>query len=87
MATKVGRVVRMGHNGSKFQELWLETGDHVEVPHEYMAYLTSKYEPTETLVFVERRGRLFSYVQWLGTPTEARAAREAGLLTRDEVPF
>lgn len=87
MATKVGRIKRLGRTGSKFKEAFLDSGEVVNVPHDLMAYLMESYSPDQTLVFVERRGRFFRFVQWLGTVEEARAARDAGLLTPEEVPI
>ena len=86
MPTKVGTIARVGRTGSRFVEVYLDTGEKVELSHELFDEVWASYMPQEELYFVERRGRLFRFVQWVGTHTEAVAARDRGLLAPDEVP-
>lgn len=85
MPTKFGRVTSFGRSGPKFREAFLETGDRVELSPAAMEDLLA-HNPEHALVFVERRGRLFHYVQWVGTPDEAIRAVDDGILRPDEVP-
>lgn len=86
MATKLGRIARVGRRGSTFVEIYLDGGDRVELPHDLMASVMSRYAPDEVLAFVERRKHLFMFVQWVGTPGEALDAMHSGVLRSKEVP-
>ena len=86
MPTKWGRIGSLGRKGAKFVEAYLDSGERVELPHDVLRYITETYSPETSLVFVERRGRLFHFVQWVGTPDEAVAALEQGILSAREVP-
>jgi hypothetical protein len=85
MPTKYGRVTSFGRRGPKFTEAFLESGERVELSAAAMVDLLT-HNPEHALVFVERRGLLFHYVQWIGTPDEAIRAVEAGVLKPNEVP-
>lgn len=85
MPTKLGRIVRWGRRGAKFTEAFLEGGERVELSDEALAVVRA-HDPTHALVFVERRGRIFRYVQWVGTPAEAVQAVQDGTLRPAEVP-
>ncbi len=85
MATKIGQIAEMDRVGGKFVRLVLHNGQRVELPHALMDYVTQRYERAEVLVFVERRGRMFSYVQWVGTADEAFAAADAGILEQRDI--
>ena len=65
--------------------LLLSSGVKVEVPIPLMDHLVLTYPRGTPLVFVERRGRVLSYVQWAGTEEEAEAAVADGTLRRNEV--
>lgn len=82
--TKYGRIVRWGRQGPKFVEAFLESGDRVELSPGALDAMEG--HESEALVFVERRGRIFHYVQWVGTPADAIAALRDGVLRADEVP-
>jgi hypothetical protein len=86
MPTKVGKITGWGRRGPKFVEAFLEAGQKVELSTEALAAVTA-HDPSESLVFVERRGRLFHYVQWVGTCEEAVKAIDEGVLRQDEIPF
>ena len=86
MPTRVGRITRLGRTGEKFQEVYLNSGERVEIPHALMQHIAETYDGRESLIFVERRGRLFHFVQWAGTAAEARWARDRGILRPTEVP-
>jgi hypothetical protein len=86
MPTKWGQIESWGRTDSKFVEAYLDTGAKVELPHAVRDHLNATYESTSVLVFVERRGRLFRYVQWVGTPAEAVSAIRDGTLHAQEVP-
>lgn len=85
MPTKYGRVTSFGRKGPKFTEAFLESGERVELSPAAMADLLT-HDPSHALVFVERRGRLFHYVQWIGLPDEAVRAVKEGVLRPGEVP-
>jgi hypothetical protein len=85
LGTKVGQIRGIDRVGSSFVRLVLEGGERVELPHGLMDHVTKTYPPTEILVFVERRGRLFSYVHWAGSARDAYTAEEAGILERREI--
>jgi hypothetical protein len=85
VATKFGRIARFGRSSPKFVEAYLDTGDRVELSPLALAVVRD-HDPTEPLVFVERRGRIFHYVQWVGTPEEAIQALNEGLLRPNEIP-
>jgi hypothetical protein len=85
MPTKYGRVTSFGRRGPKFTEAFLESGERVELSPPAMEDLLT-HNSEHALVFVERRGRLFHYVQWIGTPDEAIRAVESGVLRPNEVP-
>jgi hypothetical protein len=85
MPTKVGKITSWGRCGPKFVEAFLETGQKVELSTEALAAVTA-HDPSECLVFVERRGRLFHYVQWVGTCEEAVQAIDEGVLRQHEIP-
>jgi hypothetical protein len=76
----------MGRTGAKFVEVYLDSGEKVELPHALWEHLRATYRPDEQLVFVERRGRLFHYVQWAGTHEDAADALAQGILEPGEVP-
>ncbi len=84
MATKRGRIVGIEKIGPKFAQLRLATGDKVELPLDFWAHVQQRYRPEDELVFVERRGRIFSFVQWVGTDHEAEEAVRLGELTARE---
>jgi hypothetical protein len=84
MPTKLGRVVRWGRRGSKFTEAFLEDGERVELSDDALAVVRA-HDPAHQLVFVERRGRIFRYVQWVGTPAEAVLAVKDGTLRPGEI--
>ncbi len=86
MPTKWGRVVSWGKTDPKFVQAYLESGEKVELPLSLRDHMIATYSPNEALVFVERRGRLFRFVQWVGRPGEAVEAVAAGILRDDEVP-
>lgn len=86
MPTKWGKISTFGRTGPKFVEAYLETGERVEIPHELLRYISERYSRDTPLVFVERRGRLFNFVQWVGTPEEAVTALDEGVLSPSEVP-
>jgi hypothetical protein len=48
-------------------------------------FVMRSYLPEDTLVFVERRGRLFKFVHWVGEPDEALAAVRQGILRANEI--
>jgi hypothetical protein len=83
--TKVGAVRSLGRTGSKFIELHLDTGETVEVPHALYPQVVA-YPSGTRLVFVERRGRFFRFVQWVGSVPEAVEAVDLGILAPHEVP-
>lgn len=85
MPTKFGRVISFGRRGPKFTEAFLESGERVELSATAMDDLLT-HNPEHALVFVERRGLLFHYVQWIGTPDDAIRAVESGVLKPNEVP-
>jgi hypothetical protein len=84
MATKRGRIVGVEKLGPKFAQLRLDTGDKVELPLDFWDHVQQRYRPEDELVFVERRGRIFSFVQWVGTEPEAAEAVRSGELTARE---
>lgn len=84
MATKRGRIVGVEKVGSKFAQLRLATGEKIELPLELWEHVQERYRPEDELVFVERRGRIFSFVQWVGTDPEAADAVRSGELTPRE---
>lgn len=86
MPTKTGTIARVGRSGSRFVEVFLDTGEKVELSHALFDEVWPSYMPQEELYFVEGRGRLFRFVQWVGTHSEAVAARDRGVLTQEEVP-
>lgn len=79
MPTKYGRVTSFGRHGPKFTEAFLESGERVELSAAAMEDLLT-HNPEHALVFIERRGLLFHYVQWIGTPDETIRAVESGVL-------
>jgi len=83
MPAKLGRIVRWGRRGSKFTEAFLDGGERVELSDEALAVVRA-HDPTDQLVFVERRGRIFRYVQWVGTLAEAAVAMRDGTLRPGE---
>lgn len=85
MPTKVGTIQSLGRTGSKFIELHLDTGETVEVPRALYPQVLA-YPSGTRLVFVERRGRLFRFVQWVGSVQEAVEAVDSGILAPPEVP-
>jgi hypothetical protein len=85
MPTKIGRIVRWGRQGPKFIEAFLDNGDRVELSPIAMEVVAG-HDLKNPLVFVERRGRIFNYVHWVGTPDEAVRARDEGILRPDEIP-
>jgi hypothetical protein len=85
MATKHGRVESLLSVGSKFVQLRLESGQKVELPHDLWAKIQSRHRPDHELVFVERRGRVFSYVQWVGTMAELGIALIRGEVRESEL--
>lgn len=85
MPTKSGRITSYGRAGPKFTEAFLDPGDRVELSPAALAAVRL-HDPSDWLVFVERRGRLFHYVQWVGTPLEAVEAVKDGILRPDEIP-
>jgi hypothetical protein len=86
MPTKVGRIAALRRTGPRFVQVELDSGDRVEVQHPLWEHVTNSYPADTQLVFVERRGRLFRFVQWVGTPEEARQAVSDGVLRDDELP-
>ncbi len=84
MATRVGRVERWGRSGARFAEAFLDTGDRVEIPNSLRASVELEASGP-TLVFVERRGKLFKFVQWIGTPEAAVSAEAAGELSDADI--
>ena len=70
--------------GSKFVQAYLSSGERVEVPLALRDRVAGR--EGQTLVFVERRRQLFSFVQWVGTPVEALRAIRRGELGVDDVP-
>lgn len=86
MSTKYGTVTSIGRKGRRFTEAMLSSGERVELSAAAMGELFDRV-PHEALVFVERRGLMFSYVQWIGTPEEALAALDKGLLKSHEIPW
>jgi hypothetical protein len=84
MATKRGRIVGVEKLGPKFAQLRLDTGNKVELPLDFWDHVQQRYRPEDELVFVERRGRIFSFVQWVGTESEAAEAVRSGELTPRE---
>ena len=82
--TKVGSIVSWGRSGRQFVEANLHTGERVELPLA-MRVQVDRYRDGFPLVFVERRGRLFRYVHWLGTPEEALGALRSGILRPEEI--
>lgn len=87
MPTKFGRIVAWERTGAKFSQARLEGGERVDVPLDLRSVIERKYGPESSLVFVERRGKLFRYVHWAGTADEAVAAADAGLLRPNEIPW
>ena len=87
MTTKVGSITSKGRTGAKFVEAYLSSGERVELSHAMWDRVCTAYRPGQWLVFVERRGRLFRFVHWVGTPEEAEDARAQGILEPQEVPF
>jgi hypothetical protein len=85
MPAKSGRIVGWGRHGSKFTEAFLEGGERVELSDEALAVVRA-HDPADYLVFVERRGRIFRYVQWVGTCQEAVLALKDGTLRPGEIP-
>jgi hypothetical protein len=85
MPTKFGRIVRYGRAGPKFVEAFLDSGDRVELSPIALR-VVQDHDPTAALLFVERRGRIFHYVQWVGAPDEAVQALRDGVLYPNEVP-
>jgi hypothetical protein len=85
MPTKMGCIVRWGRRGSKFTEAFLQGGERVELSDQALAVVHA-HDAAAVLVFVERRGRIFRYVQWVGTPEEAVRAAQDGTLRPDEIP-
>jgi hypothetical protein len=85
MPAKSGRIVGWGRRGSKFTEAFLEGGERVELSDEALAVVRA-HDPTDYLVFVERRGRIFRYVHWVGTCQEAVLALKDGTLRPGEIP-
>lgn len=86
MPTKVGSIAGRGRTGAKFVELFLNTGEKVELAHELWEDVALTYLPDEVLHFVERRGRMFRFVHWVGTRAEAEKAVADGTLEQGEVP-
>ncbi len=84
MATKTGRVEQIERTGRNFVRLRLSTGDTVELPNSLWAAVQSDFAPEQVLVFVERRGRVFRFVHWVGTAEQAVTAVNAGWITTDE---
>jgi hypothetical protein len=83
--TKIGAISSLAKTGSKFVQLNLDDGQKVELQHPLWDHVRSTYQPGERLIFVERRGRLFRFVHWVGTPEEAEQAVASGILKRDEI--
>lgn len=86
MPTKTGRVISLGRRGPKFVEAILDSGGTVELSPAMLTEVRAR-DPAAQLVFVERRGRLFRYVQWVGTFEEAAQALRDGTLRPNEVPW
>ena len=84
MATKRGRITSIEKIGSQFARLRLSTGEKVELPRDFWEHVQERYRPEDELVFVERRGRIFSFVHWVGTDSEAADALRSGELTHRE---
>lgn len=84
MPTRTGRIVELIRTGSKFVQLRLSGGEKVEIPLELWAQIQARYRPEQALVFVERRGLVFRYVQWVGTHKEAQQAVAEGALAGKE---
>jgi hypothetical protein len=87
VATKAGVIVSLGRRGSTFQEAYLDTGAKVDLPHDAWEFIQKSYPAGTLLIFVERRGNVFNFVQWAGTPEQARKALDRGLLESREVPL
>lgn len=78
MTTKRGTIVRVGRIGRKFAQADLDTGDRVDIPLLIMDDLIDRFDITATeLVFIEAKGRAFSYVQWAGIEDELTAMTAA----------
>lgn len=78
MTTKRGKIVRVGRIGRKFAQADLDTGERVDIPLLIMDDLTDRFDITATeLVFIEAKGRAFTYVQWAGTEEELAAMAAA----------
>lgn len=84
MPTKPGRIVELLRIGPKFAQILLSGGEKVELPLGLWEDVQANYSPDQALVFVERRGLIFNYVQWVGTHDEAQRAVTDGLLKRRE---
>lgn len=85
MTTKVGEIAGVEKTSDKFVRLRLDDGQRVDVPVALMEHIANTYQRNEFLVFVERRGRVFSYVQWVGSIPDAHKAVADGVLTPADV--
>ena len=63
MSTKRGRITELIRVGPKFAQLRISNGEKVELPLALWELVQTQYGPDQNLVFVERRGRIFSFVQ------------------------
>ena len=84
MPTRTGQIVELIRAGPKFAQIRLSSGQKVEIPLDLWAEIQAHYMPDQALVFVERRGRVFKYVQWVGTHDEAQRAVSDGVLRAKE---
>jgi len=84
MSTKRGCVTELIQVGPKFAQLRISSGQKVELPLALWDLVQARYRPDQELVFVERRGRIFSFVQWVGTDSEAVEAVRSGDLAERE---
>jgi len=84
MSTKRGCVSELIQVGPKFVQVRITSGQKVELPLALWDLVQARYRPDQELVFVERRGRIFSFVQWVGTDSEAVEAVRSGDLRERE---
>jgi len=84
VSTKRGRITELIRVGPKFAQLRISSGEKVELPLALWELAQTQYGPDQDLVFVERRGRIFSFVQWVGTDSEAAQAVRSGELRERE---
>lgn len=87
MSTKRGCVTELIRVGPKFVQVRITSGEKVELPLALWDLVQTRYRSDQELVFVERRGRIFSFVQWVGTDSEAvQAVRSGDLREREYRP-